>query len=175
MGPFSRGFRNWRWSQEFEEVCHVRKASKEGLPVRGIRRKRTEVEGDRTLPIYINLAMNHRDGIEKDKKGVWKASVPRFDRNRRQLASFSNRQGPHLRPHQGKGLLRTYLTGILHWVTRNRRRPSDSNGLALKSKAPIMIDEGVFEKRAKDGSETDGEWGQDLRPASADPTFRSLL
>lgn len=42
-------------------------------------------------------------------------------------------------------------------------RPSDSIVLALKFKAPILIEEQVFEKRAKDGSKSDEDWAQELR------------
>ncbi len=42
-------------------------------------------------------------------------------------------------------------------------RPSDSIVLALKFKAPILIEEQVFEKRAKEGSKSDEDWAQELR------------
>lgn len=42
-------------------------------------------------------------------------------------------------------------------------RPSDSIVLALKFKAPILIEEQVFEKRAKDSSKSEEDWAQELR------------
>ena len=123
-----------------------------------------EVEGDRTLPIYIeiNLAMAIAKELKKTKN--------EFDRPQAHdlIATVVN----SLRSRIVRVLIsdlrdRVYYARILlessAGLLEIDARPSDSIVLALKSKAPIMIDEVVFDKKAKDGSESDGELGQDLR------------
>lgn len=122
----------------------------------------SEVDGERLLPIWIEMNLAYAIGLElfcdTPKRplahdlvakvlGELKARVIR-------VVISDLREGVYYAQ-----LLLESPVGFLEIDAR----PSDSIVLALKYKAPILIEEQVFEKRVKDSNKSDEDWAQELR------------
>lgn len=123
----------------------------------------SEVDGERVLPIWIEMNLALAIGIE----------LLNGDRPKRPLAH--DLVATVTRQLQAR-IVRVVISDLRDSVYYAQilmespaglleidARPSDSIALALKFKAPILIEERVFEKRAKDGSKSDEDWAQELR------------
>lgn len=122
----------------------------------------SEVDGERVLPIWIEMNLAFAIGIEllndKPKRPLAHdliATVIRQLQARVVRVVISDLRDS---VYYAQILLES-PAGLLEIDAR----PSDSIVLALKFKAPILIEEQVFEKRAKDGSKSDEDWAQELR------------
>jgi bifunctional DNase/RNase len=122
----------------------------------------SEVGGDRLLPIWIEMNLAYAIGLELLKDNPKRplahdlvASVVRELRARITRVVISDLRDSIYYAR----VLMDSPVGLIEIDAR----PSDSIVLALKFKAPIMIEERVFEKRVKDSSKSEEDWAQDLR------------
>lgn len=122
----------------------------------------SEVDGERLLPIWIEMSLAYAIGLELLN-----------DKPRRPLAH--DLVATVIQKLRAR-ILRVVISDLRESVYYAQvllespvglieidARPSDSIALALKFKAPILIEERVFEKRAKDSSKSDEDWAQELR------------
>ncbi len=122
----------------------------------------SEVDGERLLPIWVEMTLAYAIGLELLS-----------DTPKRPLAH--DLVATVLRKLQAR-VVRVVISDLKDGIYYAQlllespvglleidARPSDSIVLALKSKAPILIEERVFEKRAKDSNKSDEDWAQELR------------
>jgi uncharacterized protein len=122
----------------------------------------SEVGGERLLPIWIEMNLAYAIGLELLHESPKRplshdliASVVRELRARILKVVVSDLR-------DGVFYARVLLDSPVGLIEIDAR-PSDSIVLALKCRAPIMIEERVFEKRARDGAKSEVDWARDLR------------
>lgn len=123
-----------------------------------------EIDGERTLPIWIEINLAYAIAIELNKD----ESKPKRPLAHDLIATVIRElQARIVRVVISDLREKIYYAQILLesriGLLEIDARPSDSIVLALKFKAPILIEERVFEKRVKDGSESEEDWAQELR------------
>ena len=123
-----------------------------------------EIDGERTLPIWIEINLAYAIAIELNKD----ESKPKRPLAHDLIATVIRElQARIVRIVVSDLREKIYYAQILLesriGLLEIDARPSDSIVLALKFKAPILIEERVFEKRVKDGSESEEDWAQELR------------
>ena len=123
-----------------------------------------EIDGDRTLPIYIETSLAYAIALELSRGKNKPARPLAHDL----IASVMERLTTRIVRIVISDLRKSvYYARILMesrvGLLEIDARPSDSIVLALKFQAPIMIEEKVFEKRTKDGPESEEDWARELR------------
>ncbi len=122
----------------------------------------SEVDGERLLPIWIEMNLAYAIGLELF------SDTPKRPLAHDLVSTVLNK----LQARVIRVVISDLREGIYHarlllespvGLLEIDARPSDSIVLALKFKAPILIEERVFEKRAKDSNKSDEDWAQELR------------